>query len=530
METENSRQRIRRLLPSYRDNRSEYFRTAHSLARGLRSLRLSQDPSHLAPCENHITTVVGSYRSPQEPPLLEELLFLYPLRDLDYLGANLRGVYQDGGAQTYHGLLFAVRLVTYLLHNVERAAFGRIDPVGPGSQELSPPYTFIRTSFDGTLKALEKQIESVQILVLDQIYAGAGTGRQVLHLLESLSAPALTTLAFTIHTFDTVDCAAVTRVLKKHTGITCIIINRCEYFGKQEERIEYDRDWRQALDHNMREWGRNARSLGEFRYQVGIQGHVPTKVILETGEVLDNLFFRKEYKDMWIPDNLEVQVLVYVPCHGKITPALSGKTWDHHLSIDLIPVGCSADDEDFPPVVEGIHWEHPVPSGTQWQDGKIRLLPEVPRGYYKIAIHLNQKKESNTGVRPWSFEGLTVEFTPTPPSNETFTQTTGVTESLEAEMWATKDSAQDTTHTQPILNPHSDHSSISLKIRPPPSQSLDTAQESAERLQSGSPSPGIEGPVFRFLTSGSVGNQAARPIDSTYLRVGNDTPNGQPCS
>ncbi|KAL0571912.1 hypothetical protein V5O48_010043 [Marasmius crinis-equi] len=448
MEAESSRQRMMQLqLPAWaRDDASGYFQTTRSLARDLRSLRLSQDTSLLQKWEDHMKTITGSDSTSGEPPL-SDLLTLYPLREWDRLTTSLKNVYREE-PQTYQGLLSVIRDSIHLLHSNERPAFGRIDPVGPGSLEFSPPCTFIRTSFDSTLKALEKQINSVQILALNQIRAGAGEVQKVLDLLESLSVspPALTTLVFTNHKFELRDCNTLSSILDKHTDITCLVIDHCNYGLPNDEMEPFVTQWHKSLRFNRRKWGRDALARGEFRYQVGITGFVVRRVTLESEELVENHCFRKDSQDdIWMPDTLEVQVLVHFARHGKMIPVFSCKIWDHTIILDAqLLITREDNDDDLSMEKPGYTEELSLSRSTHdLQSASVHGIRELGVGCYQLNIRV--KRMDAPSRHPYSFNDLTVKFTPTPsPSEKNLTQTTGKTESSGVETQTTKDSANGT--------------------------------------------------------------------------------------
>ncbi|KAL0571431.1 hypothetical protein V5O48_010534 [Marasmius crinis-equi] len=491
METEASRRRTREW--SLTSETSFFDQVLDSLARELRSLRLLPASSpELVQWEEYLSMIIDS----DEPPQLSELFKMQPFTKLPRFTQFFNNRVVCSGLQFYHPLIKLIRSSVQHLHSARPPPFGHIDPMGPGSPAFSPPCTFVRSSSDHTLKALVKQIHSVCILVLNT--PSCGDTRKVLEVLSFLPALplTLTTLASSKLLINEQISSAFLSVLRRHSQITCLFFDSCQFVGQPESMGKSNRDLRSALNHNRRLWRLNARGHRALHYQVGVDCGVGSG----KGRILI-----KRLNDIRLSDIPHINVLVYIPHRGRIVPVLSCQTSGMSLIIDFLAFHRAGDYERLCDTrATRIH----ISGSRDSQTTKLYGLPEVGEGCYEIRIRSVLDKDAMVTTDYYTFEKLTVEFTPTSPSTEDLEyQSTDETESLGSEWQTTDDSAQGSSPslTQPELDRELEHHPQLFVLREkessPPQTSPDPAQESTtEHLQSTSlPGTAEPGPSAAHL-------------------------------
>ncbi|KAL0571430.1 AAA ATPase cdc48 [Marasmius crinis-equi] len=510
MEAEASRRRTRRRAST--SEPSFFNQISDSVAHELRSLRrLPIDSPALLRWEGYIATIISD-ESPQLSQLLETQPFIGTPRFAYFFRIHAR----SSGLQFYHGLINIVRSSIQRLHSIRPPPFGHIDPMGPGSPEFSPPCTSVHSYSDHTLEALVEQIDSVHILTLET--HDSGGANKVFEVLNSLTVSPLilTTLAFKGLSFDERLCSALSSVLRRHTQITYLVFDRCSFSGPPEALNKSDRDLHSALIHNQRLWRLNAWSLRAFHYQVGVDCD---KTLSDGNEY----HIVKRSHNLCFSDKIEIRAFIYIPHCGRIVPVLSSRSSGMSLTIDLLAfrrVGVSDR-------LRGTHTTQTYISGSRnSQTTKLDGLPEVGEGCYEIRIRSVLDRDAIVTTSYYTFEKLTIEFTPTSPSTKGLEYRTADEMALLGSEWEiTEDSANITapSPTRPVLDPESEvHTQffVSHKNESSPSQmSPDAAQGlPTERLQSTS-LPGTVEPDFAerltfFPTYQAHDYQDARSIDS----------------
>ncbi|KAL0562840.1 hypothetical protein V5O48_019238 [Marasmius crinis-equi] len=334
--------------------------------------------------------------SPNTEPLAS-LFDTQPLASLDHLKATLLPALiqenNNGPTRIFHILIAHIRSDIQRFRDIKQPPlFDRIHFFGPGSPEFSPPFTSALHPSESTLKALSKQIGSVQILEVDLAPPKA------LNLLGSLphSLSTLTTLLLRVRNWENRDDSlvrAIPSMLGKHHNIICLSFER----GKPRIEPSLIKQFNEATAHNCQRWKSEAQKRNIFSYTVGVQARPSKKRFTKKD-------FRIHHHAILLTKRTETFALVYVPEHGGVIPTLALRV--HRSKITLIAKlvrsgeGDSSDTSSNTPPVS-----RRVPISADIQHVSFREFSEVSPGCYQFQIELSKGCD-------YFFEKLTFEFSP----------------------------------------------------------------------------------------------------------------------